>query len=799
MKKRIFSSIMCFVIVISLVFSFSVTASAAISGTVTGVMQDTAIPGSGKLYWTYKYNKLTGISTLDIKGNGYMPNGTDQDWFQAQIEANCYIYEVTIGEGVKSIMSGAFAGEIYLEEITLPSTIERIGESAFSDTSIKELHIPAKVNYLDGTMFADSAIEKFTVASANPYYKAYGGNIYSKDLKTLVAAAPAKFNDSSYTLSFPKSVTEIGEFALYHCDMTAFTVPYHIKTVNKGAFDGCSSLKTLSLQNGVEAIYDNAFYDCASLRNVHLPLSVTYIGNYALGYNKVIAYDGISQLLDEQGINHPTITYSNYAYYAELAGYSASMFVYPSTDITFTLYAPEGSVGEKYAKRSGMSYVRSSDLVSVSSTYDGALVKWTPSEDVASYTVYRKKPSGGWTTLQRGIDSTVTSFLDKSPYKNAENIYTIRVYYNNGVNFCDLSGESVYYVKTPELTSIKNEVGGIRINWTLSDGLKYHYIYRKAAGDTSWTLIARVGGTVKTYLDKNVTPATEYTYTVRAHDGVGLSWYNRAGISINFVEFPDFTVSNSATGVTVKWTKLGYAQGYRVYRKTTGSWKLLNTVSGDKSYFIDSTAKSGTAYTYTIRAVYNGDYSGYVSSGTKLKALAMPVLKSAGNTVNGVKVTWSKVSGANGYYVYRKVPGGSWARIANIKSGTTVSYLDKTAKNNKTYIYTVKAYSGSYKSAHEGDGVTTKFVTAPKVSSAVSTKSGIKIKYNAISGADSYRIYRKTVNGSWELLGTVKKGTVTYLDKTAKKGQTYIYTVRACNGAYRSSYYSNAIKVKDIY
>ena len=107
--------------------------------------------------------------------------------------------------------------------------------------------------------------------------------------------------------------------------------------------------------------------------------------------------------------------------------------------------------------------------------------------------------------------------------------------------------------------------------------------------------------------------------------------------------------------------------------------------------------------------------------------------------------------------------------------------------------------NGSYKSAHEADGITVKFVSAPKVSSAVSTKSGVRIKYNAIGGASSYRIYRKTVNGSWQIIGNVKNGTTTYLDKTAKKGQTYIYTVRAYNGSYRSSYYSNAIKIKDIY
>ncbi len=800
MKKKVLSSMLCLLIIISLLFSFSVPASAAVSGTITGVMQDTAIPGSGKLYWTYKYNKLSGVATLEITGNGYMPDGTDQDWFAAQQSVGCYIHEVTIGEGVKSIMSNAFLGEKELKGIKLPSTIERIGENAFAGTPIKELHIPKKVSYIDGTMFTLSAIEKFTVDSGNPYYKAYEGNIYTKDMKMLAAAAPGKFRNADYTFTFPKSVTEIGKFAFYRCGMTSFTVPYHIKSIYKGAFDGCEKLAELSLQNGVESIYDSAFLDCNALHNVHLPKSVQYLGIYALCYRRVIAYDGIAQLLDEQGISHPTITYSNYEYYAELAGYSGSMFVYPATDIGYTIYAEEGSVGETYAKRNGTGFVKASSLESVTKTYDGVMIKWTPSEDAESYRIYRQKITGGWEILESEVESSVTSYLDKTPHNNKNNVYAIRTYYNNGEDYCDLSGKSIYYVKAPQLTSIKNEVGGIRINWTVTDGLKYHYIYRKGPEDVSWVNIARVGGSVKTYVDKNVLPGTPYSYTVIAKDSTDISAYKKDGISINYVEFPKFTVSNTATGVTVKWTKLDYAEAYRVYRKTTGSWQLLEMVSGDKNSFIDKNAKSGTVYSYTIRAVYEDDYSGYVSSGTKLRALAMPTLKSAENKTNGVSVTWSKVAGAKGYYVYRKAPGAaSWQRIANIKSGTKVSYLDKNVKNGNEYVYTVKAYNGDYKSAHENEGITTKFVSAPKVSSAASTKNGIKIKYNAVTGADSYRIYRKTGSGSWVVLGTVKTGTTTYLDKTAKKGQTYSYTVRAYSGSYRSGYYSNTIKVKDIY
>ena len=43
-----------------------------------------------------------------------------------------------------------------------------------------------------------------------------------------------------------------------------------------------------------------------------------------------------------------------------------------------------------------------------------------------------------------------------------------------------------------------------------------------------------------------------------------------------------------------------------------------------------------------------------------------------------------------------------------VKGKTTTSYLDKTAQKGKTYRYTVRAYSGSYKSYYNKNGLVIK-------------------------------------------------------------------------------------------
>lgn len=166
----------------------------------------------------------------------------------------------------------------------------------------------------------------------------------------------------------------------------------------------------------------------------------------------------------------------------------------------------------------------------------------------------------------------------------------------------------------------------------------------------------------------------------------------------------------------------------------------------------------------------------------KLQEPLMTTTKSSSSSVSNtsVQINWKKVSGASGYYVYRKVEGGNWKRIATIKSSSTLTYTDKKAYAGK-YIYTVKAYSGSKAGPHNTTGMTasTKIASPSKISAA-DNSTGIKIKWSTVKYATGYRIYRKTASGSYSILKTVSgQSTNTFQDSKAKSGTKYIYVVRA--------------------
>ena len=105
-------------------------------------------------------------------------------------------------------------------------------------------------------------------------------------------------------------------------------------------------------------------------------------------------------------------------------------------------------------------------------------------------------------------------------------------------------------------------------------------------------------------------------------------------------------------------------------------------------------------------------------------------LTSVSNTSDGVKVKWTGLSTAVKYRVYRKVKGDkNWTALGDVKAGTT-SYTDKNVKSGVQYTYTVKAFDNLYASLYEKAGLTTVYLTKPKLTpSAPSTSVYPVIKW----------------------------------------------------------------------
>lgn len=149
---------------------------------------------------------------------------------------------------------------------------------------------------------------------------------------------------------------------------------------------------------------------------------------------------------------------------------------------------------------------------------------------------------------------------------------------------------------------------------------------------------------------------------------------------------------------------------------------------------------------------------------------------------NALKLSWSKVKGADGYRVYVKV-NGQWKSLGDVK-GTT--YVHKHLETGKSYTFTVKAYkktkSGIVWSSYDKKGVTGKVaLSAPSLRKAKRTAAKKAIlSWKKVDGANGYVVYRKTNNGRWQIIKKITKGSTTsFTDTKLSKGKKYTYTVRA--------------------
>ncbi|MGN0525849.1 MAG: fibronectin type III domain-containing protein [Acutalibacteraceae bacterium] len=290
-----------------------------------------------------------------------------------------------------------------------------------------------------------------------------------------------------------------------------------------------------------------------------------------------------------------------------------------------------------------------------------------------------------------------------------------------------------------------------------------------------------------------------YKVTLTTPDNYDFSFNVKVeqGWNTSKTQAPKLTeIKNTVGGVQLSWNKLPGSTGYLVYRKAPGgSWSKIGSVKASSLTYTDSTAKNNKEYVYTVKAYNTTDgvttYSKYDNTGKSVTYITAPKPTAAASTT-GVTVKWNKISGATGYYVYRKTTGG-WTKIATVKNGSTLSYTDKSAKSGTTYTYTVRAYNSKGTSAYYG-GSKLLFLATPKLTKATAQSGKITVTFGKVTGAKSYNVYRKTSGGKWAKIGTTTSGS--YTDKTAKKGTTYYYTVRAVNGSYMSSYNSSGVSAK---
>lgn len=454
-------------------------------------------------------------------------------------------------------------------------------------------------------------------------------------------------------------------------------------------------------------------------------------------------------------------------------------------------------------------------------------LSWYPNGACEKYTVYkRKKGATSWSgksfkTFSSSAGEGIRTCTDTSVTPGNTYEYTVTG------NYYDKNGKAVYlkYNKTgksinvetdaPKLLSATSaDYDTINVKWQEVKGATGYKVYRKKAGEKDFTALGVVKGT--TYKDNSAQVGQEYYYTVRAYVGEtsNLGSFDKNGIKgVALPKKPTLKTAESVdfNAIKVTWKKVDGASGYYVYRKADGEkyFKQIAEVNGNKTFTsTDLSATTGVKYQYTVRAYRNRNgkpYAGlYDSKGVTATACTKaPTIKSGVSTVSDkLKLTWSKVNGATGYNVYRKLENDkNYKLIKTINGNGNVEFTDSGLKCGVKYYYRINGFRTVDSKNYEGLGSKDYLgLTTPAQPALKSAKSlgynTISIEWTKVEGATGYDIYRKTT-GTYSKIGTVdKQSTVTFKDEKAVTGVRYQYTVRAFynkNGIKRVSTYENYI------
>ena len=228
-----------------------------------------------------------------------------------------------------------------LKTVVIPANATTIGNSAFEQcASLISIDIPANVETIGTAVFWGCSSLATVTFENGSQLKTIGGGSYSS----------GAFSDCTAltSIEIPASVETIEAAAFFHCsslatvtfengsqlktigggssyygafsDCTALTsieIPASVETIKASAFKGCSSLATVTFENGsqlktIEGGYPSSgtFADCTALTSIEIPASVETI--------EAAAFKGCSSLATvtfEKGSQLKTIGGGGSSYY----------------------------------------------------------------------------------------------------------------------------------------------------------------------------------------------------------------------------------------------------------------------------------------------------------------------------------------------------------------------------------------------------------------------------------------------------------------------------------------------------
>lgn len=532
---------------------------------------------------------------------------------------------VIIGDGVNSIGSHAFCECTSLTSLTIGNGIKSIGQGAFLDcNSLTDIYYSGTKEQANTISISFTSNEK--LRNATWHYD--GGNEEDDDDDNCGIVAEGTTGDCTWTLveghltifgsgamadyedpmvgdvvapwcglvekvTIGDSVTKIGAYAFFVCDLTDVAIPDSVMVIGEGAFMGCENLLSVTIGNGVEIIGDGAFGSCCSLKTVEMGGKVVSIGNTAFGCCESLLSisipDTVTKIAEGAFVDCDSLTD---VYYGGGESDKVGIIIGSYNDYLLNAtwhYAKTSSVSITKEPTTGYAKMGEKVSVKVTAEGDGLTYQWYIKNEGA--TKYSKS------SVTQATYSTTMS--DKVKGRRVYCIITDR-YGNKVQSKTVLLRESVSITKEPATAAYAQMGKKVSVKITAKgDGLKYTW-YIKNDGGSKYSKSSITSATYSATMSSKVKGRRIYCVVTDKYGKTVQSktFILREGVSIT-TQPKNVTVKKNATAkVSVKAS--GDGLKYTWYVKNAGATKYTKSSITKATYSVKMTDKVKNRLLYCV-------------------------------------------------------------------------------------------------------------------------------------------------------------------------------------------------------
>lgn len=206
--------------------------------------------------------------------------------------SNTNLTAIKIPDTVTTVESKAFAGCENLKTATLSKNITSISAGAFSGTGLQKINIGKKTKVIEDEAFARSIALKSIEIPDSVVDIQYGAFKDCTSLakikmpKSLERLGGKNFDNTKWYKNQPKGMVYAGKVFYTYKGKLPKNKSISIKPGTKGIAGFAmtdSSVKSVSIPQGVTNIGEVAFFNCKNLKSIYIPKSVKEIGIGAVG------------------------------------------------------------------------------------------------------------------------------------------------------------------------------------------------------------------------------------------------------------------------------------------------------------------------------------------------------------------------------------------------------------------------------------------------------------------------------------------------------------------------------------